>query len=325
MCCHPILQMRSKKLVKSPRENSGLLVLWPFRGVTTEFNPAQGLRLRSAPRTAALNEPKAGLRNPAYGHQRDSPEAHCLTQHKQAFPLSDQGPTHTPPGPGSQEDPTSKPRVTQVFMLPDSKRALDAKAAGGWGGREQKEKSGLPRPSYLGSLNGFQIKAEGLPWTHSRRGCFPGNLLAPATGGKASPRSRAWQPPQLPQLVAWFTFPAQANPGRPSQSNRGTIHLQGPPPKRRKGPDFGSSKQGMTRTAVNHPASPCLLWGFGAWGLVSRQAAAPGPHQLMSGCPSFRTGQSMQANQRHLFAGVNTSCPCLSAIRLTTASRPLQA
>lgn len=143
------------------------------------------------------------------------------------------------------------------------------------GGREQKEKSGLPRPSYLGSLNGFQIKAKGLPWTHSRRGCFPGNLLAPATGGKASPRSRAWQPPQLPQLVAWFTFPAQANPGSPSQRNRGTIHLQGPPPKRRQGPDLGSSKQGMNRTAVNQRASPCLLWGFGAWGLVSRQAAAP--------------------------------------------------
>lgn len=80
-------------------------------------------------------------------------------------------------------------------------------------------------------------------------------------------------------------------------------------PKRRQGPDFGSSKQGMNRTAVNHPASPCLLRGFGAWGLVSRQAAAPGHHQLMSGCPCFRTGQSTQANQRHLRAGVNTSCP----------------
>lgn len=187
--------------------------------------------------------------------------------------MSDQGPHDIPPGPGSQEDPTSKPRVTQVFMLPDSRRALDAKAAGGWGGREQKEKSGLPRPSYLGSLNGFQIKAEGLPWTHSRRGCFPGNLLAAATGGKASPRSRAWQPPQLPQLVAWFTFPAQANPGRPSRSNRGTIHLQGPPPKRRQGPDFSSSKQGMNRTAVT--TQPALVFcgdlGPGVWCLGRRQ------------------------------------------------------
>lgn len=101
-------------------------------------------------------------------------------------------------------------------MLPDSKRDLDNKEAGGLGGRKQKERSGLLRPSYLGSLNGFQLKAKGLPWTRSRRGCFPGNLLVPPTGGKASPGSRAWQPPQLPPLVAWLTLSAQANPGSPS-------------------------------------------------------------------------------------------------------------
>lgn len=181
----------------------------------------------------------------------------CL-QHRQAFPCEIKVPS---PGTGSQETPDPNTRVTQAFMLPDSKRDLDAKEAGGLEGRKQKEKSGLPRPSYLGSLNGFQIKAKGLPWTHSRRGCFPGNLLVPPNSQVqgAEPGSL----PSSPSLVAWFTFSAQANPGSPLWGPAGAIHLQGPLPKRRQGPGLGSSKQGMNRTAINHLASPNLPCGSG--------------------------------------------------------------
>lgn len=71
-------------------------------------------------------------------------------------------------------------------MFPDSNRDLGAKKAGGCGVREQKENSEA-RPSDLGSLNGFQIKAKGLPG-HSGRGCFPGNLALPAHRKEVSPR-----------------------------------------------------------------------------------------------------------------------------------------
>lgn len=101
------------------------------------------------------------------------------------------------------------------------------------GGTEQKEKSGPPRPSYLGSLNAFQIKTKGLPWTRSRRGAVfqeicslasPPPAPPPASqGGKASPRNRAWQPPRQPQLVPLFTFPAKqtlaAPPAGPGASS----------------------------------------------------------------------------------------------------------
>lgn len=168
-----------------------------------ELIPIQRRRLGSAQRTPS--EPNAGLRHPesqpepALGHQRDSPEARCQAHSTgRLFPVRSSPLT---PGPGSQEDPKSKSRVTQVFTLPDSERASDAKEVGGWGGRKQKEKSGLPGPPYLGSLNGFQIKAKGLPWTCSTRGCFPGNVLAAPTEGR---QVRGTEPGSLPSSPSWW-------------------------------------------------------------------------------------------------------------------------
>lgn len=63
---------------------------------TTELLPIQRLRLGSAQRTAALSEPKAGLRNPSQQsqpcHRRNRPEPHCLLTTQAGFSLRDQGP-----------------------------------------------------------------------------------------------------------------------------------------------------------------------------------------------------------------------------------------
>ena len=168
---------------------------------------------------------------------------------------------------------------------------------GGWrlGRRGTKGKAGPPRPSYLGSLNGFQIKAEGLPWTHSRKGCFPGNLLASPSPrpqrGKARPRSRAWQPPQPAQLVALFTFPAQANPGSPSGvgGTRGRHPPAGlpphsPPPREKQaGPRVRQQQTRQEWDACKPPGRPHLLCGAGGWRL----------NRASSGCPRFHSGWSI--------------------------------
>lgn len=123
--------------------------------------------------------------------------------------------------------------------------------------REQKEKSGPSRPSYLGSLNGFQIKAEGLPWTHSRRGCFPGNLLAPhhphpqQREGKSKEQSLAASPAS--SVSGLFTFPA--NPS-PSQGTKGHHPPAGTTPRRSKqSPELGSIEQCRNGMTANHLAS----------------------------------------------------------------------
>lgn len=139
-------------------------------------------------------------------------------------------------------------------MLPDSKKDLNTKEAVGLRGREQKEKSGLPRPSYLGSLNGFQIKAKGLPWTHSRRGCFPGNLPALTAGA---------EPGSLPSPLSWWL----GSHSQHKQTLAAPLRVLAPSTCKdrtpRQGPELSGSRQGTSRTAVNRLASPCLLRGSG--------------------------------------------------------------
>lgn len=154
--------------------------------------------------------------------------------------------------------------------------------------REQKEKSGPSRPSYLGSLNGFQIKAEGLPWTHSRRGCLPGNLLAPhhphpqQKEGKSKEQSLAAS--QQAQSVALFTFPA--NPGSPSQGTKGHHPPAGTTPRRsRQSPELGSSEQCRNGMAANHLAGLIFCVGLEDGGL----------DRPTSSCPHFHTGHSSKS------------------------------
>lgn len=171
-----------------------------------------------------------------------------------------------------------------------SHRDLDAKNTGGFKGREQKKN--LSHPGlliYLGSLNGFQIKAKGLSWTHSSRGCFPGNLLASPTsptGGKASPRGRAWQPPQQPQRVALFTFPAQANPGSPPWGTRAPCTCKDHPLREGR-TESGCSKHCRIWMTANHWTHPHLMWD-----LASKWAAVPGAPPAYFQSPSLKAIKS---------------------------------
>lgn len=104
-------------------------------------------------------------------------------------------------------------------MLPDSKRDQDRLlGAGGLGGEEQRKKPGPSRPSYLGSLNGFQIKTGGCP------GPTPGGAVFQETCGSRQVQGQAQR---LPQLVALFTVPAQANPAASRRGPEATASLQG--------------------------------------------------------------------------------------------------
>lgn len=165
------------------------------------------------------------------------------------------------------------------------------------GGREQKRKSGLPRPSYLGSLNGFQIKAEGLPWTHSRRGCFLGNLPAPThhKGRQIQAAEPGSLPSKLSQGLCLHSQHKQTL-AAPLGGPRGTIHLQGPPPEEagRAQSEAAAHKAGMGWLQTTWPASSS--------GWVWR------PDRPKSSRPQLHTGQSVQTNQRLLCARVNTSC-----------------
>lgn len=94
------------------------------------------------------------------------------------------------------------------------------------------------------------------------------SALSPApTGGKASPRNRAWQPPPATPAGGFVYIPSQAKPCGPSWGTRGIIHLQGPPPERTQGPEPGSSPQGRKgwpglifheRLGSRPPARPSL-------------------------------------------------------------------
>lgn len=85
---------------------------------TTELLPTQRLRLRSAQRAAALSEPKAGLRNPGQQsqpcHRRNHQKPTFCSNAGRLFPVRSRSP--------AQAQEQIKPRVTQAFILPDSKR-----------------------------------------------------------------------------------------------------------------------------------------------------------------------------------------------------------
>lgn len=193
------------------------------------------------------------------------------SQHK-LFPCEIKAPTPTP-GPGSQEDPRCKPRVTQAVMLSDSKRDLDTKKAGGLGGTEQKEKSGLPRPSYPGSLNSFQIKTNGLPWTHSRRGCFPGNLPAPhhRMDGKSMQQRPAASP--APSAGGFPYIPSTSKPWQPLSGDQGHHPPTRTTPQKKAGPRVRQQQTRREQDSYKPPAQPLSF--VGPRGLGFRQAAAP--------------------------------------------------
>lgn len=93
-----------------------------------------------------------------------------------------------------------------------------------WGpGRERtKEKAWAVQAFLSGLLKWFPDQDWGLPWTHSRRGCFPGNLWL-----KASPRAGSAAPPAggfvyspdtskpccLPQGTRGYHVPPRRPPG----------------------------------------------------------------------------------------------------------------
>lgn len=158
-------------------------------------------------------------------------------------------------------------------MLPDSKRDLDAREAGGLGGTEQKEKSGLPRPSYLGSLNGFQIKTKGLPWTHSRRGCFPGNLptLHHRMDGKSTEQSPAASP--APSAGGFPYIPSTSKPWQPLSGNQGHHPPTRTTPQKKERPRVRQQQTRREQDSCKPPVQPLSF--VGAQGLGSRQAAAP--------------------------------------------------
>lgn len=145
-----------------------------------------------------------------------SPSAQLQAQ--KAFPSGRPSPLRPPKNPGG---PRSKPRGTWLLTLPDSKRDQDRLlGAGGLGGKEQRKKPGPSRPSYLGSLNGFQIKTGGCP------GPTPGGAVFQETCGSRQVQGQAQR---LPQLVASFTVPAQANSAASGRGPEATASLQGRP------------------------------------------------------------------------------------------------
>lgn len=175
------------------------------------------------------------------------------------------------------------------------------------GGTEQKEKSGLPRPSYLGSLNAFQIKTKGLPWTCSRRGAVFQEICSLASPhphrreGKSMEQSLAASP--ATSAGGFVYIPSQANPSSPSWGIRGIIHLQGPPPER---------KQQSTRqegTAWPH----LLLWG---WGLSSLQT--PSHASLLPAIPAPTPPRPFKQMESFPLLEYILAALSLSAIHLTT-------
>ena len=145
------------------------------------------------------------------------------------------------PGPGSQEDPKSKSRVTQVFMLPDSKRDSDAKDVGGQGGRKQKEKSGLPRPSYLGSLMVSRSRLRGSPGLAPREAVFQEICsLPPWRGGKSKEQSLAASP--APPAGGLVYIPSTSKPPAAPLGGPGLPSTCKDPPREGRGPELGSSK-----------------------------------------------------------------------------------
>ena len=197
-------------------------------------------------------------------------------------------------------DPHLESQSLSCFQVP-----AGTAMPGRLGVQRTKGKSGPSRPSYLGSLNGFQIKAEGLPWTHSRKGCLPGNLLAPhhphpqQREGKSKEQSLAAS--QQAQSVALFTFPA--NPGSPSQGTKGHQPPAGTTPKRsRQSPELGSSEQCRNGMAANHLAGLIFCVGLENGGL----------DRPTSSCPHFHTGHSSKSE----------ASLCQSKYQLSSASLP---
>lgn len=133
-----------------------------------------------------------------------------------------------------------------------------------WEG-QNKRSLGCPGLSYLGSLNAFQIKTKGLPWTRSRKGLVFQEICSlaspPPTGGKASPWNRAWQPPQQPQLVALFTVPAKQTLAAPLGGPGAFIHLQRlpPPPAPRENSSPNTAVREAGREGLASP-SVCRNW-----------------------------------------------------------------
>lgn len=153
-------------------------------------------------------------------------------------------------------------------------------------------------------------RKRGLCWTHSRRGCFAGNLLAgsfPTGEGQVQGQGPAASP--APPAGGCVHIPSTSKACNPlwgwgailsARTTRGKA---------------GSRVRGQANK--DSTAWPGLISPAGLGSPT--QAAAPRAHQLTFSWLHFHAGQSILANQRLLSARVNPSCPPPPCVHLTTS------